>query len=96
MSKTASSATCHEINTLHIIAQRSLYETESVMAVLARLKGIKKIHDESPNLQTDINKIGEQEKEIKTLQDDNKKNVKELKIEMSKEFVAQKGWIMGI
>lgn len=86
MSKNSSSATCHEINTLHTIAQRALYETDSVIAVLSRLKGIKKIHDESPNLQTDINKIVDQQKEIQVLHDDNKKTVKELKAEMKKEF----------
>ena len=86
MSKTASAATCNEINTLHTIAQRALYETDSVIAVLSRLKGIKKIHDESPNLQNDIDKLGEQEKEIGNLHEDNKKTVAELKSEMSKEF----------
>lgn len=86
MSKTSSSATCHEINTMHTIAQRALYETDSVIAVLSRLKGIKKIHDESPDLQTDINKIGDQEKEIQVVHDDNKKIVIELKSEMNKEF----------
>lgn len=51
-----------------------------------RLKGIKKMHDESPNLQQTINEIQEDSKTISELREKNKADVKSLKAEINREF----------
>lgn len=61
---------------------------DTLLAILARLKGIKKIHDESPSIQQNVDAITEREKLIQESNANNKSDAAALKAELNKEFAA--------
>lgn len=78
--------TCSEINSIHTLAERSLFETESLIALLLRLKGIKKIHEESPNIEKEVEGINSTTATITQMNNDNKSELETVKADISKQF----------
>ena len=54
--------------------------------LLKDLKGLNKIHDQSPNIQTYMDQIPQIEEEIVSMHDKNKQQAANLKTEINKEF----------
>lgn len=75
-----------EVDFLYKLAQRAIYESDPLLMVLQRLKGVKLMHDESPNIQTNMDKIKLDAESVRSLNGENKAIVRELKAEMAKEF----------
>lgn len=75
-----------EVDFLYKLAQRAIYESDPLLMVLQRLKGVKLMHDESPNIQTNMDKIKQDAESVRSSNGENKAIVRELKAEMAKEF----------
>lgn len=76
----------NEVNILFELAERSLYDMDTLQAVVSRLKGIKKIHDESPTIQQNINIITERTAAIKDMNSHNKQEAAIIKKDISNEL----------
>ncbi|CAI2373657.1 unnamed protein product [Moneuplotes crassus] len=75
-----------QISTLYKIAQRAVQENDTIELIIERIKGIKKLHDQSPNLQTNMNQLQAKQKSISEITEKSKQEAKSLKAELKKEF----------
>jgi len=75
-----------QISTLYKIAQRAVQENDTIELIIERIKGIKKLHDQSPNLQTNMNLLQAKQKSISEITEKSKQEAKSLKAELKKEF----------
>ena len=76
----------NKLNIVYELAEKSYFEMDTALAIVSRLKGIKKIHEDSPNIQQNINAISKSSSTINELNLKVKQSVESMKIDIDKEF----------
>ena len=71
---------------LYDMSQKAMFDSEPLMMVIQRLKGVKMIHDESPSIQPNMDQIKVDTEKIDKLHQKTKGDLKEFKADMAKEF----------
>ena len=76
----------NEVDVVYKIAESSIYDMDAALAIISRLKGVKKIHEDSPNIQQNINQISQDSALIKDMNFKNNEAISNIKADFDKEF----------